>query len=165
MRPFNFSVQLLVFMAFAALFTSQISAGDEGINLEMVVKEEITTINEQGEQIVSLVEPKSVVPGDIVVYTTYYRNKSDSIAKNVAITNPIPLDTTYFDDSAKGKDSAIEYSADGGKEFAIKEQLAVTDIDGKTYPASARDYTHIRWTIKELVPGSNGNVSFRTKVK
>lgn len=134
------------------------------VELNMAVQREMEVTDNKGNKTLKLVEPKIVVPGDTVVYTTSYFNNAKTLADNVLITNPIPKDTTYVDGSATGVNSAITYSVDGGKNFDLPEKLSVTATNGKHRPATAKDYTHIRWIIKSLSPQARGQVSFQTKI-
>ncbi len=148
-----------------ALFGLGQAMADGGIELNMVAQEELTSINAKGEKVVTLVEPTAVVPGDMIVYSTHYHNKGKTQAENVAITNPIPKETAYVDDSSVVENASISYSVDGGKVFAAPAKLTVTEGNGKTRPATANDYTHIRWTLKSVAPDGRGTVSFHAKVR
>jgi hypothetical protein len=50
-------------------------------------------------------------------------------------------------DSVFGTNTDITYSVDG-KLFATPNKLTVKDKNGKDITATARDYTHIRWSLK-----------------
>lgn len=103
----------------------------------------------------------AVVPGDEVIYTIHYVNKSKNVATNVVITNPIPEHMNYQQDSAEGVNTSIEFSADG-RHFAAPDKLTVPLADGKSRPARAEDYTYVRWTLTApLAPGKEGHVSYR----
>lgn len=138
---------------------------DGAIELNMVAQEEITTLNAKGEKVVILVEPSAVVPGDMIVYTTHYHNKGKALAESVAITNPIPKETVYIDGSAMVENASVSYSVDGGKIFDAPGKLTITEGNGKTRPATANDYNHIRWTLKSVGPDGRGSVSFHAKVR
>lgn len=137
-----------------------------GLQLTMVSEKEITVVNERGQKETRRVEPSLVVPGDEVIYTVRYRNEAAQAADNVVITNPIPEHMTYSDSSARGGDTQITYSIDGGKSFDAPERLRVPDGKGGLRPATAADYTHIRWGFKSPVPaGAEGAVSYRARLQ
>jgi hypothetical protein len=72
----------------------------------------------------------------------------------------------YQGGSARGANTTITYSVDGGKQYATPDKLTVKTPDGKVRPALASDYTHIRWTYKgDLGVGKSGEVSFRAVIK
>lgn len=128
-------------------------------NVELFNKaEKEIEVVEKGAKIKKLAPPEKMVPGDEVVYTITYNNKTGKPAEKVLITNPVPKYTRYKDGSATSDNSDITFSADGGKTFATPDKLTVTlkDKSGKevTRPAAAAEYTHIRWTLKQNVaPG------------
>ena len=58
------------------------------------------------------------------------------------------------------------HSEDGGKTFNTARQLMVTGTDGKPRPATAEDYSHVRWTFQfNLDPGQQADVWYRARVK
>jgi hypothetical protein len=72
----------------------------------------------------------------------------------------------YVADSAVGPGAEVSYSIDGGKSFERAENLRVTGADGQSRPATAADYTHIRWHLKNtLKANSVAFVRFRALVK
>ncbi|MDH4164263.1 MAG: hypothetical protein OEW15_16490 [Nitrospirota bacterium] len=138
------------------------------IDLRTLSQVEVTTTNAKGEKEMKRVEAAraNVTPGDMVIFTTSYSSNVKKPAENVAITNPVPEHMVYVDRSAEGAGTRIEFSIDGGKTYSAPEKLIVTVGPGKTRPALAADYTHIKWTLtKPLQPGGKGSVSFRAKVK
>ena len=145
----------LLLIAAAAL------AQDQGhLSVQTVVQKEQVTINDDGEQQVTLVPVETVVPGESVVYTISFTNISDDAAENVVITNPIADSLTYVDGSAFGPGTRIQFSVDNGQTFADRETLTVTD-EGVVRAASAEDFTHIRWVMQqELAAGAQGVARF-----
>lgn len=138
------------------------------IELKTVSEVEVTATNAKGEKEVKRVEAAkvNVTPGDTVIFTTSYSSNVKKPAENVAITNPVPEHMTYVDKSAEGAGTRIEFSIDGGKSYNTPDKLIVTVSPGKTRPAFAADYTHIKWTLtRPLQPGGKGSVSFKAKVK
>jgi len=127
----------------------------------------ITTTNAKGEKEVRLVDASQakVAPGDEVVFTVTYANNGTKEAANVAVKNPVPEHMVYVDKSAEGAGTRIDFSVDHGKTFATPDKLKITAAGGKERPATAADYTVIRWTVEKLPPGGKGSVSFRAKVK
>lgn len=138
--------------------------------VELVTKaEKEVEVVEQGVTVKKLIQPQKMLPGDEVLYTLSYLNKTARPADNVVITNPVPMHTRYKGSSAAGEGADIVYSVDGGKSFAAPDRLTVTvkDKTGKEIvrPATAEDYTHIRWRLKQSVaPGKSGSVQFRAVI-
>lgn len=137
------------------------------IVLNSLSEVEVVKQNAEGKKEVKRVDAAKavVVPGDTVIFTVSYANTDTKPADRVIVINPVPQHMTYIEKSAEGKGMAIDFSADGGKTYAAPEKLTVT-AEGKQRPATASDYTHIRWTLgKPLAPGGKGSVSFKALLK
>lgn len=139
---------------------SALAQGNGHLEVTTIVQKEIVVESDDGELTTQLVEAQSVVPGEKVVYTITFRNVGDAAAENVVITNPISESLTYVAGSASNGDMRIEFSADGGETFGLASELRI--VDGETErPATTRDYTHVRWVMKnQLEVGAEGSASF-----
>jgi uncharacterized repeat protein (TIGR01451 family) len=158
--------RVIVFVLFIILnFGLGQARAESDIDLNMVAQKEIVTIDVQGKKMVTLMEPTTVIPGDVIVYTTHYHNKGKMSAEKVAITNPIPKDTAYVDGSGVVDNAILSYSVDGGKSFDVPEKLTITESNGRKRPATADNYSHIRWTLKSIAPDTRGSVSFHARVR
>ena len=119
-----------------------------------------------GRQSVKLVAADRVVPGDRVIYTLEVRNTGAAVLESPTIIHPIPEHMRYVADSAVGPGAEVSYSVDDGKSFDRAENLLVKSADGQSRPATAADYTHIRWHLKNnLKANSVAFVRFRALVK
>ena len=162
-------IRCIAMTSLSALFAgSVLTARAQTVELVNKAEREIEVV-EKGVKLKKLAPPEKMVPGDEVIYTVTYNNKTGKPAEKVLITNPLPKFTRYKDGSAAGDNSDITFSADGGKSFATPDKLIVTikDKSGKdiTRPAAAAEYTHIRWVIKQNVaPGQSGAVRFRAVI-
>lgn len=148
------------------LTTSAVSASQQGhIKLTSTVNKQITVIDQNGHSTLKLIPAKKVLPGETLQYVTSFKNISSQIADDIGITNPIPLNTQYLANTATGQNFTIKYSIDGGKHWAQPAQLKKRDINGKWQLASAKDYTHIRWTYRgSLAPHEQKKISFNVKL-
>ncbi|HEY5915667.1 MAG TPA: hypothetical protein VJA21_34205, partial [Verrucomicrobiae bacterium] len=138
------------------------------VELTTLAEVEVAEMNAQGEKVMKRKEAAlaKVVPGDIVIFTTTYRNTGKQPATNVVITNPVPGHMVCVDKSVEGKNARIDYSVDNGKTYGAPEKLTITDSQRRVRPALAEDYTVIRWVLtRPLAPGGTGTVSFRARVK
>jgi len=146
-----------------AMFSSQSMAQ---IEVKTVAEIEVTEIDKQGKKVVRRTAATSVVPGTEVIYTITAKNTGAEPADNIVVTNPVPKETVYVDDSAFGAGTNITFSVDGGKSYAKAEKLTVKDKAGKSRAATAKDYTHVRWTFQfNLQPGQEAPVWYRARVK
>lgn len=144
------------------------AAEKKGIELKSTAEVDITVKNDKGMNEVIRIEAASanVAPGDTVIFSTHYAYQGEKPATDVVINNPLPEHMLYLDGTAEGKGTRIEFSADKGKTFAPANKLMLKDDQGRERPATAAEYTHIRWTIEgALQSGAKGSVSFKAKVK
>jgi len=160
---------LVAFFVFCYIITAgQAQAEQKGqIELKMVVEQEVTVTNEDGEKTVERTEAKLVLPGDEVIYTITYRNIGEEEATNVVITNPIPQHMIYKAGTALGDGTEIVYSVDGSHfDLADKLKVKLPLPDAGERPATVQDYSHIRWILKTPVaPGKTGEVSYRARLE
>lgn len=148
----------------AALSTFTLaSAEEQGIQISMVVEKEITTIDAFGKPHLKREKPSLVVPGEEVIYTTHYLNNLSEKADNINIVAPIPEHTTYINGSASDNSGNVHFSVDQGQHYALASELTIEN-NGIYRPATAKDYTHIRWQLESLMPKTQGSVDFRVKV-
>lgn len=140
-------------------------AQDSAITLTMKAQEREVITGDDGKREVRLIEPTNVIPGDLIVYTTTYRNNGNEAATDVAITNVIAKEMRYIAGSADSKGAQLTYSVDGGKTFNREENLTVLGANGKPRPATVDDYTHIRWKIADIPAGAEGSVSYQAQVR
>ncbi len=111
------------------------------------------------------VAPDSIVPGDKVGYRIIVENKGDKNADDIVLNNPVPENTIYVDGSARGANSSIVYSVDGGKTFAKPAQLFI-EKNGRKVAASAKDYSNLRWVLNQPVKaGAKASVQYVVQVK
>jgi uncharacterized repeat protein (TIGR01451 family) len=122
----------------------------------------IAEVETQGK----LVAADRVVSGDHVLYTLEVRNTGATTVTSPTIVFPIPAHTLYLADSAVGPASEVTFSADAGHSFDRPENLRTVGPDGQLHTATAADYTHIRWQLKNsLKSNSVAFVRFRAVVK
>ena len=135
------------------------------IEVKNVAEVETEVKDAKGKVTIKRAPAAKVVPGSEVIYTTTFKNLGSKAAGNIVINNPLPLNTTLTAGSVFGANTNITYSLDG-KVFATPDKLKVKDKDGKEIPATAADYTHIRWSLQgELAAGKTGEVGFRSVIK
>ncbi len=126
---------------------------------------EVVTVDKKGARKTTYVEPKTAIPGDVILYSIMFKNISDKPVSNIVINDPLPNNSVYITDSATGKNTKISYSIDGGKNYGNPKDLIVKDKSGKSWVAKPEEYTHIRWVyIKPLKPGKKSDVSFKSRI-
>lgn len=141
-------------------------AADGAIKVTSIAQVETEVTGMDGKKTRTLVPVEKAVPGTEVIYTTTFENHIGKTASNIVINNPIPEHTKYTAGSAFGKDCEIQFSADGGKHFAVAENLKIKGSDGVERTALPKEYTDIRWIYKgQLAPGKSGEVGFRSVIK
>jgi uncharacterized repeat protein (TIGR01451 family) len=155
-------ITLSVILA-ALIATAAAWAQDQGhINLTSRAEVEKEVVGSDGQKQIQRLPAAKVIPGTEVIFTTAYENTSGQTAENAVITNPMPAHMIYRQGTAAGAGTRITFSVDQGKTFAPPAELFIYDAAGRKYPAEAKDYTHVRWTMEHpLPPGRDGEVSFR----
>ena len=119
-----------------------------------------------GRDTVKLVPADHVVPGDEVIYTLEIRNTRAAPVLTPSARFAIPNHMRYLADSAAGPGADASFSVDGGRTFDLPENLWVPGPGGRLRPATAADYTHIRWQFKHPLNGNSvAFVRFRAVVK
>lgn len=119
------------------------------------------TVTENGVSKVQLVEPKVVIPGDRLLFTTRYHNDGTQAVTNFVVTNPLPSAVALESGGAQG----TEVSVDGGKTWGQLGRLKVASTEGTPRAATATDVTHVRWTIPSIAPGASGEVQYHGIVR
>jgi len=157
------TINLLSSFLLLVLFSGQAMAQ---IKVTTVAEVEVTQINKQGEKVVKRTKASRVVPGTEVIYTITAKNTGNEPADNIVVTNPIPKQTVYVEGSAFGAGTTITFSVDGGKTYNTPAKLTVKNAAGIPRPATAEDYTNVRWTLQfNLQPGQEAPVWYRARVK
>jgi len=114
-------------------------------------------VDASGRRETVLQPPRTVTPGDRLVFVLDYRNEGATPATGFTVTNPIPAAVLYADGASPG----AQVSADGGKVWGALASLTVRGADGKPRAAVASDVTHIRWALAGALPaGSGGKLRF-----
>ena len=149
-----------VCFSIVALSVSAFAQDKDHLDVRTVVQKEEVVVNAAGESETRLVPAEKVVPGERVVYTITFRNVSNVSTDEVVITNPIDENLTYVEGSAFGPGTVIEFSVDGGNNFAVAGQLKVVE-NGAERLAEPGDYTHVRWVMQnDLAAGAQGMARF-----
>ena len=119
-----------------------------------------------GGEVTKVIPADRVVSGDSVIYTLEVRNTAPTTVPRPVVTYPIPTHMTYTPDSAVGPGTEITYSVDAGRSFDVPENLRIQEPGGRLRAATAADYTHIRWQLKNaLKANSVAFLRFRARVK
>lgn len=108
-----------------------------------------------GRRIQRFVPAAVVNQGQVIFYTVQVRNPTSAPVRDAVIVQRIPANTTYVVDSAAGPSADIAFSVDGGVTFWPEKELVVAKPDTDARRATAQDYTHIRWQLRNaLAPGA-----------
>lgn len=115
-----------------------------------------------GRSTVVLEAPKTILPGDQLIFVVRYKNTGPQPASGLTVTNPIPRAIAFSGTSDGGE----TVSVDGGKNWGRLAQLRVATSEGRTRPALMTDVTHLQWKLNQsLAAGAAGKLIFRGVVK
>ncbi|HEY2780006.1 MAG TPA: hypothetical protein VGI90_04485 [Steroidobacteraceae bacterium] len=162
-KPIHAALGLLIAISVIVAATAQKSS--DPIAVKAIAEVEQAT-HEHGRDANKLAAADRVVSGDAVIYTLEVRNTAATTVPPPTVTYPVPDHMVYTADSAVGPATQITYSVDGGRSFNVPENLTIAEPGGELRPATAADYTHIRWQLKNaLKSNSVAFVRFRARVK
>jgi len=160
----NFLLLFLV-TAFLLLASAAASAEEGAIRFSNKAFKQVISKSKDGTVQYDYVEPKLVLPDDIILYEIEFENISDKEVSDIVVNNPIANNSKYRAGSAAGNSSVITFSVDG-KVFASADQLVVKDKSGQSQKAKPGNYTVIRWVYKKVLkPGEKGTVTYKTSIK
>lgn len=111
-----------------------------------------------GHVSIRLVPANRVVAGDPVVYTLRVTNLGPVPVTGVVVTTPIPNRMRYVAGTAVGPGAKISFSVDDGRHYAAPGRLQVSGSAGRPRPATAADYTNVRWVLED--PLQSGSVAY-----
>lgn len=149
----------------ALLLAVSVHAAPGAVEVKSIAEVEVEVVNAKGKKELKRQPVEKAVPGTEVIYTTTFKNLVAKPVGNIALTNPIPNNTTYKAGSASGTHTDITYSLNG-KDYAPLDALKVKGKDGKERAALPAEISHIRWTYRGDLPvGKTGEISFRTVIK
>lgn len=142
----------------------QVQAQETAPPVEVVLVAEVReeSPGSSGNPVRFFAPAKVLKQGREVFYTVRIKNPGAQFAREVAVVQRIPQNTSYVPGSASGPGAAVTVSADGGQTFGAEGRLTFTDATGQTRLANAQDYTHIRWQLRNpLAPGAVALARFR----
>ncbi len=130
-------------------------------------KEVFETVN--GARTAKRVPATTANSGDVITYTLAYSNKGNETATDAVVDNPVSAGMSYVDNSAKGAGADITFSIDNGKTYKkpslLTYEIKQSNGSVQKYTARPEEYTHIRWTIKQVPAGTGGTLGFSARVK
>lgn len=135
-------------------------AAQEALTFEATAFVEKIVMEDGTETIVQL-PTDTVVPGDVIVFNTVYRNVSAGTVEDFIVTNPIPVAVVLTANAA----ADLTVSVDGGATFGALSSLKIAAEPNGVRPAVTADVTHIRWTLAAVAPGESGTLSYKAFVR
>ncbi|HHJ36721.1 MAG TPA: hypothetical protein ENJ87_13245 [Gammaproteobacteria bacterium] len=162
---FIYPVKLVSLFAFLLLMSLDAYAEEGAIRFSNNAFKQVISKNADGSVQYDYVEPKLVLPDDVILYEIVFENITDKEISNIVINNPIANNSKYRAGSATGDATEITFTVDG-KTFAAADALTVKDKTGRSWQAKPEDYTAIRWLYKKVLkPGEKGKVTYKTTIK
>jgi uncharacterized repeat protein (TIGR01451 family) len=166
----NMSRALLYPMCGLLVATAAISslnglAASDSISIKAIAEVEQTSPG-PGRESTKVIPAERVVSGDTVIYTLEVRNTAATPVPRPVVTYAVPEHMTYTPDSAVGPGTEVTYSVDAGRSFDVPENLKIQEPGGAPRAATAADYTHIRWQLKNALKGNSvAYLRFRARAK
>lgn len=122
-------------------------------------------------QLVEMVDGKAVLkpatqskPGDIIDYSSTYKNSGTAAAEKLLATLPVPVGTTLL--SASAQPGSALASTDGSVFAPMPLMRNVRQADGsqRSEPVPMADYRALRWDLGTLAAGRTAVVSLRVRI-
>lgn len=122
-------------------------------------------------QRVEMVDGKAVLqpaaqgkPGDVIDYSSTYRNGGTAAAAKLLATVPVPVGTTFIAGSAAP--AAAQASTDGVRFAPVPLTRVVKLASGaeRTEPVPLAEYRALRWDTGTLAAGTSAVVSMRVRI-
>lgn len=143
--------------------------GRPNVVVDVVALKEVLQRDATGRETVLLKSADSTSPGDTIVYRIACRNDGSAPAHDAQIVDPIPAGTTLVPRSWDAQAGEFMVSVDGGKtfeSFPIRREIRQNDGSTALKEVDLTQYTHVRWTSKELLPpGGTRSTAFKVKVR
>ena len=117
-----------------------------------------------GQEIRRWVPAERLNAGDEIHYTVRVHNPGKQAVDTVVVSKRLPFGVRYLRGSATGPAAEVQFSIDGGENYATPEMLARAAGGGKKGQRKLleNDYTHVRWVLKKpLGPASTALLRFR----
>lgn len=131
------------------------------VTLSSMVFVEKAVADSAGRNHIVLEEPRTVTPGDRLIFILNYRNAGQLPASDFIVTNPLPAAVAFH-----GGAESAQVSIDWGRSWGTLPALKVHESDGRWRSARPDDVTHLRWMLKQAIPaGAQGKLSFRGIVR
>lgn len=150
-----------IFFILLGILAPNLAFAAENVTLSSMVFIEKAVADRTGRNHIILEEPRTVTPGDRLVFILNYRNAGQLPASDFIVTNPLPAAVAF-----QGGAESAQVSIDGGRSWGTLPALKVHEADGRWRSARPDDVTHLRWILKQAIPaGAQGKLSFRGIVR
>jgi len=129
------------------------------------VEKEVIVRDDAGVEKLQRIKAEKVTPGEQIIYSLRFENRSDASAETLSLVMPVPAEVIYVEGSVEGMAANVTFSADGGETYVARGRLTVEE-SGEARPATGDEITHIRWKLaNSLAPHAEGEVSYRGVLK
>lgn len=153
-------IRTAFFATFCAAIAPAYAQGPLRLASDVFVERDIA--KPDGTKAKMLEEPKTVVPGDQLVFVVRYKNVGTATASNFVVTNPMPR-AVRFDGTSDGAELV---SVDGGKNWGALATMRIAQANGRDRAATLADVTHLKWNFNQpLSAGAEGKLIFRGVVR
>lgn len=152
-----YAASMTIFAVAGTIATAASAASPVSLISDVKVERTVTT---GGRSRTVVEDPKTVLPGDRLVFSTRFRNGGSMVVNQVAVLNPLPSGVVWSGDGSPG----ALVSIDGGRTFGRLAELRV-GTGSVSRAARPGDVTHLKWIIPAIQPGTAGTLQYRATVR
>lgn len=145
-----------------------VSAYKQPAPLTSHMKAYVVKYDARGKEVMTTA--RQAEPGQTIQYQLVYANNGRSPLNSLAVTGPIPPNTSYIPNSSNTRArSNFTVSIDGARTFErepVKRQKRMPDGRMATVVIPPSQYTHVRWNVADpLTAGGKQAFNYRVTVK
>ena len=154
--------RVLVIVATLATMSPASVRGDDKSDVAVNLKAQRVIATRDGHE--EFASAEQAAPGETVLYTAVYHNRSTTTIKGLEATLPIPEGMAYVPSSTEP--ASPKASTDGVVFQSIPLKRKVKSVDGTEHEELVpyAQYRRLRWKVGELAPDASVMVSARATI-
>jgi uncharacterized repeat protein (TIGR01451 family) len=161
-KVLNMNLLVRLVLGLGAFLLVAAATAQDHPDLEVVLEQRKIVVDASGNEKAEVA--KLTKPGDVIEYAVTYRNTSQSRARNIAGTLPVPAGMEFT--GWKSGPAAFLASQDGQvfKAPPLKRRVKAADAREAYVDVPESEYRSLRWQLGDLGAGKSITVSARMRL-